>query len=122
MNDSFADLLFLLVIAWLITHELDAIHRREWRFFLDPARVSDTLGYRIFTAAHIPLFVLILANLDVPSVQITLDLFVIFHAGLHWVLRAHPNLEFRNAFSSVWIYGAAPLGALHLLLLAQSGG
>jgi hypothetical protein len=113
-----ADLLFVAAFAGLLIHEMDAIRCGEWRFFFQKVPLSDASAYRLFTAAHAPLVILILVWMEEPALQITLDIFLIAHAGLHWWLRNHPLLDFSNWFSAIWIYGAAILGALHLVMLA----
>ena len=111
------DLLFLTNVAFIITHELDAIRKHEWRFFFALTNLSDQNAYRIFTALHLPLFVFIIWNVNSLSFQIGLDIFLIAHAGVHCLLRNHPKVTFNNWFSRLWIYGGALLGALHLLLI-----
>ncbi len=111
------DMLFLLVVALMFVHELDAILQREYRFFF--AFLDDVTAYRVFTAAHIPLFIWVMANLNAPLFQIGFSAFAILHAGLHWFLRKHPLIEFRNTFSRVIIYGAAASGIASLLALAS---
>jgi hypothetical protein len=115
--DTLTSLIFLITVACLMTHELDAIQQHEWRmfFFLNP--FSDITAYRIFTALHIPLFAFIMWNLHASWFQVGFDLFVIIHAGLHWFLRNHPKLEFKNWLSNLLIFGAVPLAILHLILL-----
>jgi hypothetical protein len=98
-------------------HELDAIQQEEWRFFFAALPVSDQTAYRLFTALHVPLLVFILWQMPSVRFQIGFDLFTIIHAGLHWGLRHHPQIRFNNWFSRLWIFGAAVLGAIHLLLL-----
>lgn len=120
MDDPIS-LLFLVNIALLNAHELDAIQQHEWRFFPFLRPFSDATAYRIFVAAHVPLLVLILANLESRPFQIGLDVFLIVHAGLHYALRNHPLITFNNPFSRLWIYGAALVSALHLLLLFTRG-
>lgn len=111
-------LLYLVTVAFLIAgHELDAIQQQEWRFFFPSPLFSDQTAYRLFTALHVPLVVLILWQLHSIPFQIGFDLFTIIHAGLHWGLRNHPKIQFNNWFSHLWIFGAALLGALHLVLL-----
>ena len=73
--DDLIHLLFLVNIALLNAHELDAIQQHEWRFFPFLRPFSDVTAYRIFVAAHVPLLVLILANLESRPFQIGLDLF-----------------------------------------------
>lgn len=110
-------LLFYLGIGWLMAHELDAIDQHEWRVFPFTAPFGDKTGSRIFIAAHVPLLALILLAMPSRDFQIGFDVFLVGHAGLHFALRAHPRLEFRNWFSRVWIYGAAVVGVVHLVLL-----
>lgn len=118
--ETTADMLFLTGIAFLFAHELDAIQQHEWRFFFAFTPLSDNTAYRLFTALHIPLFMFILWNLPSTGFQIGLDIFLIIHAGLHWVLRKHPKVTFNNGFSRVWIFGGALMGVIHLALLQQS--
>jgi hypothetical protein len=113
---SSIDMLFLVAMAFLFVHELDAIQQHEWRFFFALLPVSDTTAYRIFIAAHVPLFVLIIWNMPSSSFQTAFDLFLIFHAVLHWALRNHPKIKFNDRFSQFWIFGGALLGAIHLVM------
>jgi hypothetical protein len=115
--DAVANIVFLINVAWLMTHELDAIQQHEWRVFPFLTPFSDIAAYQIFTVLHIPLFTFIMWNLQSPWFWIVFDLFLIVHAGLHWLLRNHPKLEFKNRLSNLLIFGAAPLGLLHLILL-----
>lgn len=110
------DELFLLVVALMLIHELDAIHQHEWRFFFGWSRLSDQAQYRLFTALHLPLFLLVLVGLYDVGFQFWFDLFVIVHAGLHFVLRRHPAITFNNGFSRLWIYGGAAVAAVQLFI------
>lgn len=112
-----ADVIFLAGLTCLLIHELDAIQQQEWRFFFGWLSISDQAAYRLFTALHAPLLVIILLSVQNPGFQLVFDLFLIIHAGLHWALRQHPAINFNSAFSAVWIYGGAALGMLHLVLL-----
>ncbi len=111
--------LFLINVAWLLGHEMDAIHQHEWRLFFFLKPLNDDAAYRLFTALHIPLLVLILSQLQVGQFQWAFDGFLIIHAGLHVFFRKHSHYEFNNWFSNIWIFGAVPLAALHLILLAM---
>ena len=110
------DVLFLVAVGWFAVHELDAIRRREWRFFFTPLPVSDETGYRLFVALHLPLFVAILWLLPSQVFRLGFDVFLIGHAGLHLGLRNRPTVAFDDPFSWLWIYGGAVLGAVHLLV------
>ncbi|MCB9450771.1 MAG: hypothetical protein H6672_04995 [Anaerolineaceae bacterium] len=117
---SATTLLFLVGLACLFTHELDAIQQHEWRFFFASSSFSDTTAYGLFAAAHVPLFVLIVANWESSAFQVGLDVFLVIHAGLHTLLRKHPLLTFNSGFSRLWIYGGAVCGAAHLALLTAT--
>ncbi|HEY8597444.1 MAG TPA: DUF6713 family protein [Thermomicrobiales bacterium] len=110
---------FLLGLAFLLTHELDAIRCKEWRIFPVTSALGDDAGYRVFTALHLPLYALLLwglygagdANL---ALIVALDLFFIVHLGLHLLLRNLPRNEFGSPFSKVLFWGAGLCGALDL--------
>lgn len=111
-------IIFLHGVAFLLLHELDAIERQEWRFFFGWTGLGDQNAYRLFTAAHLPLFGLILASLPDTRFQVGMDIFLVLHALAHYLLRNHRLIRFNNRFSQVWIYGGAALGIIHLLLSA----
>jgi hypothetical protein len=110
-------LVFFAVVSSLFVHELDANRRHEWRSFVASLPVGDETAYRLFTALHAPLFVVLRWLLDAPRVQIDVDVFVVVHALAHFGLRGHPLLAFENWFSRLWIGGDALLGVLHLALV-----
>jgi hypothetical protein len=114
---SVPEVLFLSVVSFLLVHELDAIRQREWRFFFTPVPVRDETASRLFIALHAPLFVVVLVYVESRAFQLGLDSFAIVHGLVHLVLRNHPLVEFDSAFSRVWIFGGALLGALHLALV-----
>jgi hypothetical protein len=111
------DWIFYGGLAALMIHELDAIQRSEWRFFLGWTRLDDERAYQIFMAAHFPLLVIILDLLPDRRFQIALDVFLIGHALAHYSLRNHRLIQFNNTFSRLWIYGGALTGCAHLYLL-----
>jgi hypothetical protein len=116
MSD-FLQILFFVNVAWMTTHELDAIKQHEWRIFPLTSVLPEQTGYLIFTALHVPLFTWILWAAEATRFQIGFDVFMILHAGLHWLFRQHPQYEFDNWFSQIIIWGGIPLGVLHLMLL-----
>jgi hypothetical protein len=115
------EIVFAVNVAWLATHELDAIQRHEWRIFqtftpfMD--RLSDARMYQLFTAAHIPVFAALIWAGQYEAFQIGFDVFLVGHIGLHWLFRDHPHNEFNNWFSQFLIIGVAPLAVLHLGLI-----
>jgi hypothetical protein len=45
---------FFAAHAFMLTREMDAIKRREWRIFPLASRLDDSRGYWVFTAVHVP--------------------------------------------------------------------
>ncbi len=121
MATSPTDSLFFINIAWIMTHELDAIQRHEWRIFQTFVpfynRLSDENAYRLFTLLHLPLVVWVVWGAQFQPFQIAFDLFLLIHIGLHALFRKHPYYEFNNPFSWLLIAGVAPFALLHLALI-----
>lgn len=119
---ALGDLLFFVNVAWLFTHELDAIYRYEWRIFQTFVpfynRMSDEAAYRTFTLLHLPLFAGVLWAMPYQPFQVGFNVFLLVHVGLHWFFRNHPENQFKDWFSWLLIAGSAPLAVLHLILLA----
>ena len=117
------DLLFYFGFALLITHELDAIHRHEWRIFPFICKLKDDVGYYVFVILHIPLLTLLLCLLCYPSenvqywFKLSMDIFFIMHLGLHLLLKTHIRYEFNNVFSRSIILLNALVGFIHLIFV-----
>ena len=118
-----SDLVFYTGIALLLTHEMDAIYRHEWRMFPLICRLSDDVGYHVFVVAHIPLFVLLFWLMHHPSgtvlywFHVCMDGFFIVHLGLHLLLKSHDQNEFSSVLSKFIIFATALAGATHLILI-----
>ncbi len=118
-----SDLVFYAVVALLITHELDAVQRHEWRLLPVLRGLPEVTGFQAFTLLHVPLFVLFFWLMEHPSsqvrtgFQIGLAAFAVVHVWLHWLLRHHPKYEFHNSLSRFLILGAGIAGGAHLGLL-----
>ena len=110
------DLLFLTGFSFLVIgHELDAIKNHEWRFFFAKVPISDRAAYQIFAALHVPLAIWLIWVWQNQTFQFWFNLFLIAHAGVHWLLRNHPKIKFNDWFSQLWIYGGALIGLTHLI-------
>lgn len=124
---EFSDFVFYLALAMLLGHELDAVHRHEWRLLFFLRNLSDSIGQQIFVLLHIPLFILIfyLITHDQYLVRywtmLGFNLFIVIHAGLHWRLRKHHLYEFDSLASNLLIYGTAVISIIHMLLLFFEG-
>ena len=116
------DTVFYLGIAFLFTHELDAMPNHEWRLLPVTSFLSDSIGMKAFVIAHIPIFAVAIGcvaslNLKTRSTaQSVVSGFLIIHAVLHFAFSSHPDYEFGSVLSSVLIYGAAILGILFFAL------
>ncbi len=117
--EHLAQLLFYINLAWIMTHELDAIQHHEWRILPLTSWMTEEWGYRIFVIAHIPLFAVLMATSHVHGVQIAVDVFLLIHLGLHWLFRNHPNNTFNNPLSCILIIGVSPIVFGHLILISM---
>lgn len=119
-----ASIPFLIVLALLIVHEMDAVHCREWTIFPFLFRLDDGTGFLLFTAAHIPLIFLVLAGLASGSIfqtaiRTVLDVFCIAHVGLHVLFKRHPSNRFENNFSQLIIIACGLAGLVDLVFLIE---
>ncbi len=116
---------FWLGLAFILTHEMDAVARKEWRIMPVLSKIQDDqLGFLVFTALHIPLYIALFwglfrgglntINLDLVN---GLNLFFIIHILAHFLLRHHSKNQFNNWFSWLLIIGAGLAGATDLLLM-----
>lgn len=113
-----ADLLFYAMLAFLFSHELDAVGRHEWRMLPLLNKLSDERGAKVFIWLHVPLFMAIFYFIATGSnarFELLLSGFSVVHVGLHWLYRNHPDNEFNNPGSVALILGAGLLGAMHIL-------
>lgn len=117
------DLIFYTGLSLLLTHELDAIKRHEWRIFPGLSNLKDNLSYPLFIVLHIPLFILILWLVCHPSesvrfwFQLSVDGFLILHLGLHYFFKSHEKYEFTQQLSKIIINLMALTGLIHIILL-----
>ena len=116
---------FLVGLAFLLTHEMDAVRLREWRLLPILSRLNDHMGFLVFTGLHVPLYVLLFvlalgfAGPDTGTTMVmALDVFVMVHVGLHLLFLSHPRNEFRSLFSWCLIVAAGVAGGIDLALMA----
>ncbi len=118
-----AGFVFYLAFSTLLAHELDAVHKREWRLLFVLRGLPEEPARRAFVLAHVPLIALLLWLAAHPDeavrfwTPVGLDLFMVVHAGLHRRLEGHPEYGFTSVPSRLLIYGAAGLALVHLGLL-----
>ena len=114
-----AELFYVAMLGFFITHELDAMQRHEWRILPLTSFLPDETGRQVFVWMHVPLFAALFfygAGDPTSTVAFGLSVFAIIHVGLHWLFRRHPKNEFDNPTSWAIIIGAGVFGAAHLVL------
>ena len=117
---TFMFMVFVLNLALLFVHEMDAVRHQEWRMFIILKDLSEKNAYRAFAALHIPLYAAVLFLLLSAwqfAGMLLVDVFLLAHTGIHFGFRKHPANGFQNRFSNGLIYGMGALSLLHLLWL-----
>ena len=115
-----AELFYVAMLGFFITHELDAMQRHEWRILPLTSFLPDETGRQVFVWMHVSLFAALFfygAGDPTSTVAFGLSVFAIIHVGLHWLFRRHPKNEFDNPTSWAIIIGAGVFGAAHLVLV-----
>lgn len=111
--------IFSLELTLLLTHEMDAIRKKEWRMFIILKNMPDEKASYTFMLLHIPLYTIILMVLFSGYAAIgnyIVDVFLIVHMFVHFLFRNHPANQFTSLTSKLLIYGAGVLAVIHILL------
>jgi hypothetical protein len=115
-------LFFFVGLALLFTHEMDAIRRKEWRMFVILSTLEEERAFHVFTALHIPIFLVTFLAVFGTSGSalrentiIGLDTFFVVHVVLHIFFWKHPAYDFHAAFSRWLIFGASAAGLFDLI-------
>ncbi len=113
--------LIQLMLAFLFTHELDAMTQAEWRLLYVLRSLSDEEGRWWLVVIHVPLFWALIALTHHKSAQVQsmsrlgLAAFCIVHALLHWRLASDPLSSFISPLSWLLILAPAALGVIYLM-------
>lgn len=114
--------LFIINISLLILHEMDAIRRKEWKLFIILKNMNEERGYLVFSLLHLPLCLVILyfimnsGNLYYHIFTLVVNIFLIFHGGIHLLFRNKSGNEFSGVYSYTIIYFMSLIAALQLVL------
>ena len=117
----FFTILFVMELALLFTHELDAVRKQAWRMFIGLKNMEGKKAYHIFLLLHLPLYTAILLLLFSPSShsgRYIVDGFLALHMLIHWGFRKHPGNQLNQGMSLVIINCAGLLAILHFILAA----
>ena len=112
---------FLIGLSLILVHEMDAIRCQEWTIFPLLSRLDEKTGYFVFTAAHIPLVLLLFRGLYTqnglnPGLITGLDIFFIIHVFLHVLFLKHPKNQFNSVFSWILILGTGIAGLIDIVV------
>ncbi|NNL66557.1 MAG: hypothetical protein HKP30_09965 [Myxococcales bacterium] len=117
---------YYLGIAFLFTHELDAMTHAEWRLLFVLRDLPEGTASPWFVALHVPAFFFILwlsqhgrARVR-DGTRFAVAAFLVIHAVLHAGLSSAPDYGFHGALSQVLIAGAAVFGSAYLLAWLRS--
>lgn len=110
---------YLLLLGFLLAHELDAVACREWRLLYVLRGLPEATARTAFIALHVPLiaglaWTAAAATPAAETARLAVAAFAIIHAGLHYRLRRAPAYDFHAPLSIALISGAALLGAAYL--------
>lgn len=118
---------FRIGFALLLTHELDAVARAEWRVLPLTNGMPDAIAMPVFVLAHVPLFAWLIGRVGHPDAavrarwQMIVSAFLLVHVGLHLLFSGHAHYDFHGAMSQLLIYGGGAFGALALFNVARKG-
>jgi hypothetical protein len=105
-------------LAFLMSHELDAVNCQEWRMLPLLNFLDDNVGYQVFTILHVPIFAAILlcihSNKNWNQILFRLSVFNVIHTGLHMLAVWCPRNQFSSPLSWSLIIGGGFCGAMHV--------
>jgi hypothetical protein len=112
---------FFTGLSFTLIHEMDAIKCQEWTIFPLLSNLNEKMGYFVFTAIHVPLYLLFFwgfysKNGLNSNVIFGLDIFFIIHVFLHVLFLKHPRNQFKSAFSWIIILSAGIAGLMDIIL------
>jgi len=120
-----ASFFYYLGLAFLLTHELDAMTHAEWHLLFVLRALPDSVAEPVFVALHFPLLFAVLwysqhrreafRNLA----RLLVGSFLVVHTGLHFALSGEPLNGFNGAMSQLLILGAGGCAAIFLLMLGR---
>ena len=118
--------LYYLGLAFLFTHELDAVTHAEWRLLPVLRDLPDATASPLFVSLHVLLFFAILwlshHRLDRvrEPTRTTVAALLVLHGVLHFSLSSAPQYDFHGPLSQILIASAAASGAAYLVILWRS--
>ncbi len=108
------DILYIILLSLFVIHEMDAIRCSEWKMFAKIKDLEDSLAYRIFFIAHLPLYIILFVFYSNSLCRIIVSILLICHAIVHVGFKKHPNNKF-DGLSHCLIYICGAAAALNLI-------
>lgn len=111
---------FRIGFALLLTHELDAVARAEWRVLPLTSFLPEHIAFPVFVLAHVPLFAWLLRLVGHTDAtvrrrwQTIVSVFLVVHVGLHLLFSGHEQYDFHHAMSEFLIFGGGLFGVIAL--------
>lgn len=121
--ESISSLVFYFGVAFLLTHEMDAVINVEWRLLFHLRNLDDAIASYWFVALHFPIFLAFIYFTRHPmqrvrdTFRLLVSIFLIVHSVLHFRLSSHPQYHFDSLISNIYIYAAGTLGFVYLLMV-----
>ena len=124
ITDRISNIIFYTGFSFLLTHELDAMIRSEWRLIPFMKTIPDETGMNIFILVHIPIFAAGIALISSTNIRtrsisrIGFAMFFIFHGILHTLLKAVeiPEYDFNSLLSKLIIYSCSVFGIVYIFI------
>ncbi len=117
-----AHFFFFSGLAFIMTHEMDAIRCKEWELFPGLSSLKEPLARFLFIILHVPLYVALFYYLwSGPAMTLNqslitgLNIFFMIHVVLHLLMYRHPKNRFKSVMSWVLIVGAGVCGGIDLV-------
>lgn len=115
-------ILAILNVVFILLHEFDACHRKEWQMFKFLRPLKGETAYLIFLYAHIPVTLLIIYYLYTVltfgnhTLWLVWNIVMALHLVIHLIARKWQSNVFHSVHSFIPIWGAGITGAGSLLL------
>jgi len=113
--------LYYLALAFLITHELDAVAHSEWRLLFVLRNLEDAAAAQTFVALHVPLLFAVLWHSHHARREIGywtrggVAVFLVVHTLVHFALSGAPQYDFDGVLSRILILSSGAFGGLYLI-------
>jgi len=113
--------LYYLALAFLITHELDAVTHSEWRLLFVLRDLEEAIAAQAFVALHVPLLFAVLWYSHHTRrkigywTRVGVAAFLIVHMLVHFSLSGAPQYDFDGILSRILILSSGTFAGFYLI-------